>query len=128
MLLGEEEMVVVLLNQTFDARMLHKQQFFMKFYKEDNNNRRSFPYWKHARFDLELLDGKECLLDFWFTKKGYNSFVSYFWTSRYQENIKSSYSFINEPLFIACRWLAFPCRYDKMIARFGRSVSDFSLI
>ena len=54
--------------------------------------------------------------------------MSCFWTSRYHEHIKWGHSFINEPLFIALRWLAFPCRYDKMIARFGRSVLDFSRI
>lgn len=53
-----------LLNQAFDEGVLDADGL----HTEDNNNTSSFPCWKYARFDLELLDKEESLPDFFFIK------------------------------------------------------------
>ena len=56
--IGKEEIVVFLLNQTFDESVLEKVEFFILLHAKKNINRPNFPHWKYSRFDLVLLDNE----------------------------------------------------------------------
>ena len=45
------------------------ERFFILLHAEHNNNWPNLSYRKYVRFDLELLDGNKCLLDFQFTNR-----------------------------------------------------------
>ena len=98
-------------------------EFFLLLHAEDNNNRQNFPYWKYSRFALQLLHHDKCLSDFRLTKKDTIYFVSFFWTCSICHVVSSI-----QARCIVLMQLAYPWRYDDMILRFGRSVSENSII
>ena len=43
--------------------------FFILLHADDNDNQSNLSHWKHAKFDLELLDDDKCLSDFQFSNR-----------------------------------------------------------
>ena len=96
-----------------------RRRIFTLLQAEHDNNRTNFPYWKYARFDLELLDAEKRLSDLQ-NKTGYHSFILCHFVG-VLDTLKTLYRHIVlsvEEHCITLRRLAYPCRYGGVIPIF----------
>ena len=87
-----------------------------------------FPYWNHAKFNINAWTEDECWADFRFHKDDLYRLQN---ALNFVEPIITDNRLNVDPLEALCillKRLAFPCRYSDMIPRFGRSVPDLCLI
>ena len=87
-----------------------------------------FPYWKHAKFNINDWTEDECWADFRFHKDDLYRLQN---ALNFVQPIITDNRLNVDPLEALCillKRLAFPCRYSDMIPRFGRSVPDLCLI
>ena len=96
-----------------------RRRIFTLLQAEHDNNRTNFPYWKYARFDLELLVDEKRLSDLQ-NKTGYHSFILCHFVGDL-DTLKTLYRHIVlsvEEHCITLTRLAYPCRYGGVIPIF----------
>ena len=115
--IAEEKMVVVLQNQAFDVGVFWTMRNFWYCCRQKMTKTGQI-YYITMFVRLSVY------------KTGYHSFVLCH-VSGLPDTMKTFYCYIVsfiEELCVVPRWLSYPCTYGDMILRFGRCVSDISLI
>ena len=115
--IAEEKMVVVLQNQAFDDGVFWTMRNFWYCCRQKMTKTGQI-YYITVFVRLSVY------------KTGYHSFVLCH-VSGLPDTMKTFYCYIVssiEELYVVLRWLSYPCTYGDMILRFGRCVSDISLI
>ena len=109
---------LVLANQ---AGNISDEEFLLLFDKNKSRNP-DFPYWKNKSFELDSMSDDECKAEFRFYKNDVYLLA---------ETLKCYNGIVVDGIGALCVLLkrfACPCRYGDMIPRFGRQVSQLSMI
>ena len=86
------------------------------------------PYWKYERFHFEAMREDECKVDFCFEKLDVYRLAA---ALRLPESFTCENGMVvesTEALCICLTCFAYPCRYVTLIPRFGRPVSQLSMV
>lgn len=107
-------MVPLLLTQAYGEGLLKKQDIFISLLAEDSNNRSNIPHWKHARFDLKLLDNEKHLSVIRLTKLSVISLCHVYGIHDTIKTINRNLASSGKTLSIWHKQLQCLCRYCDM--------------
>lgn len=121
-----KELRELLLLSYYDGLITDEE--FVLLYDSYTSKNPEFPYEAYEKFDLDAMDGSECLAEFRVQKEDIPVLVD---VLQIPQNViceqRTKCSGI-EALCMLLRRFCYPCRYSDMIHRFGRPVPELSMI
>ena len=118
-----------LLLNLYSENLINDEKFCLLFDINTSSNR-DFAYWNYEPFDLSEMSHDDCIAEFRFRKHDIPKLVNVLQLPpeircTLYNNFKITST---EALCILLKRLAYPCRYSDMIYRFGRAVSQLSMV
>ena len=105
----------------YDENLLSDDEFLVLW--EDNQSKNpDFPWDRYGPFDLENMDKAKCKAGFQVEKRDLHTLGEVLEIPPTFKRQQRTVCDGMEGLCMVLRRLAYPCRYSKMIARFGRPV------
>ena len=101
---------------------------FLLLYDVNKSKNLDMPYWKYDKIDLDVLSDDECKSQFRFYKEDVYSLIDIF---DLPERIVCPNRFFvdrEEAVCMVLKRFAYPCRYEDLVARFGRPVPQISMV
>ena len=125
----EKEMELFALFQSHADGIIDDEEMFLLLNQQESNSSNPvFPYWRYPSFDISIMTEDECNAEFRFKKHDIERLCIALAMPDVVETVNRLVVPAPEALCILLRRLAYPCRYNDMIPRFGRSVPDLSVI